>query len=82
MAQSNVNTVGSSDTQLSGCQERQADVTEIIPNANSSDNNISVPSLTDANAGISGDDVPTPHSNLEASSSLLENATGGMYLWH
>ena len=82
MTQSNVNTVGSSDAQLSGCQEQQADVTEIIPDANSSDNNISVPCSTNAIAGISSDNVPTPHSNLEASPSLLENAAGGMYVWH
>ena len=77
LAQSNVNTAGSSDAQLSGCQEQQADVTELIPDANSS-NNISVPSLTDTNAGISSDNVPTPHSNLEASPSLLDNAAGGI----
>ena len=77
LTQSDVATVVNSDIQSSGCQEQQTDVTEAIPVTNNSNDNVSALCSTDANAGISGNNVPTSHLNLDASSALLESPAGG-----
>lgn len=77
LTQSDVTTVVSSDIQSSGCQEKPTDVTEVIPDAKNSNDNVLDPCLTDANVGISSNNIPTPHVNLDASSSLSDSAAAG-----